>query len=340
MQDTLTPARLVLTILYLAIDELDPEDVFAHAGIPPARLDDPDGLISASDTRQLVQSTLELTGDPALGLHLGQEIGIEMLDLVGMAVANAPDLRSALDMLTRYSPLISTLSEITLIQEGDRVRLVLKLVDELSSLDTPYFAEICGAAFYCIVRRMLDGNFFLRTIRCRNPAPAWRDEYNEVLGEETEILFEAGEDSIEFDRALLDLPLKRHSPGLYQFLRTQAARRMASLPQPESATATVQRLITEHMGQRLIDLPLISEDMGLNPRTLQRRLKEENTTFLVLHDACRYRRAREQLLLQDTSIEMLAASLGYSEPANFYRAFKTWSGLTPSEYRRQYKAGA
>lgn len=337
MQNLLTPARLVLTFFYLAIDELDPEEVFAHAGIPAARLDDPDGLISASDIRLLTKSVIELTGDPALGLHLGQEIGIEMLDLVGMAVASAPDLRSALEMLTQYSPLLSTLAEITLVQEGERVRLVLKLVDELSSL--PYFAEVCGAAFYCILQRHLDGNFFLRTIRSRNPAPAWREEYHEVLGDEAELLFEAGEDSVEFDRALLDLPLKKHSPGLYQYLRAQAARKLASLPQPESTTATVQRLISEHMGQRLIDLTLISEEMGLNPRTLQRRLKDENTSFLQLHDACRYRRAREQLLDRDISIELLAAILGYSEPANFYRAFKTWSGLTPSEYRRQYKSG-
>lgn len=337
MQNLLTPARLVLTFFYLAIDELDPEEVFAHAGIPAARLDDPDGLISASDIRLLTKSVIELTGDPALGLHLGQEIGIEMLDLVGMAVASAPDLRSALEMLTQYSPLLSTLAEINLVQEGERVRLVLTLVDELSS--QPYFAEVCGAAFYCMVRRHLDGNFFLRTARTRSPAPDWRDEYHEVLGDETEILFEAGEDSFEFDRALLDLPLKRHSPGLYQYLRAQAARKLASLPQAESTTATVQRLISEQMGQRLIDLTLISEEMGLNPRTLQRRLKEENTSFLLLHDACRYRRAREQLLDRDISIELLAASLGYSEPANFYRAFKTWSGLTPSEYRRQYKSG-
>lgn len=337
MQNLLTPARLVLTFFYLAIDELDPEEVFAHAGIPAARLDDPDGLISASDIRLLMKSVIELTGDPALGLHLGQEIGIEMLDLVGMAVASAPDLRSALEMLTQYSPLLSTLAEINLVQEGERVRLVLTLVDELSS--QPYFAEVCGAAFYCMVRRHLDGNFFLRTARTRSPAPDWRDEYHEVLGDETEILFEAGEDSFEFDRALLDLPLKRHSPGLYQYLRAQAARKLASLPQAESTTATVQRLISEQMGQRLIDLTLISEEMGLNPRTLQRRLKEENTSFLLLHDACRYRRAREQLLDRDISIELLAASLGYSEPANFYRAFKTWSGLTPSEYRRQYKSG-
>lgn len=339
MQDTLTPAKLVLTILYLAIDELDPEDVFAHAGIPAARLDDPEGLISASDTRKLINSTLALTGDPALGLHLGQEIGIEMLDLVGMAVSNAPDLRGALDMMTRYGPLLSTLGRVTVSEDGERVRVVLHLVDELASMNSHYFGEVCGAAFYSIIRRLLDGEFLLRTVRCRLPSPPWVDEYTGALGEETVMLFEAGEDSIEFDRELLDRPMKRHSPGLYQYLRTQAARRLASLPQPENTAASVQRLVNDHLGRHLVDLPLIAEEMGLNPRTLQRRLKDEDTSFKQLLDGCRYRMARDYLAQGEGSIDALAANLGYSEPANFYRAFKSWSGLTPNEYRRQYQAG-
>lgn len=337
MQDTLTPAKLVLTALYMSFDELEPEDVFAHAGVPAARLEDPDGMISSSDTCKLVQAAIELTGDPALGLHLGQEIGIEMLDMVGMMVSNSPYLRGALDIMTRYSPLISTLGRVTIIEDGDLVRVALTLDDELSVMDSPFYAEVCSAAFFGIFRRLLDGDFVLRTLRSRHPAPPWQNEYSDVMGEEVTILFGAGEDSMEFDSTMLDLPMKRHSPGLYQYLRTQAAKRMASLPQTDSTSASVQRLINELLGQQLIDLPLIAEEMGLNPRTLQRRLKEEDTSFKQLLDGCRHQMAREQLLLNEVSIDELAASLGFSEPANFYRAFKSWSGLTPNEFRRQYR---
>ncbi|HEX4940254.1 MAG TPA: helix-turn-helix domain-containing protein, partial [Candidatus Kapabacteria bacterium] len=74
-----------------------------------------------------------------------------------------------------------------------------------------------------------------------------------------------------------------------------------------------------------------------NPRTLQRRLKEENITFQSLFDSSRYRLACELLAQTGNPVEDIAAMLGYSEPTNFYRAFKTWSGLTPNEYRRQYR---
>lgn len=339
MTEVLTPAKFVLITLYLTIDEVDMDAMLAHAGVPPQRIFDENGVVSANDVLLLARSALELTGDPALGLHLGQEFGIEMLDLVGMMLSAAPDAGTAMQIGIQYSQLVSTLGSVELIEEGDRVRLVLHLIDDLLTQNTYYFVEFAAAAFFCISRRVVDGEFFLRRITTRHPAPAWQNEYAQVFGEEVEFIFDAAEDSLEFDRALLELPMARHSPGLYRHLREEAARRLASRPQPESASASVQRLIDEHLGQRLIDLPLIAEHMGVNPRTLQRRLKEEKTSFHLLHDACRFRRAREQLLHPDTSIEVLAASLGYSEPANFYRAFKTWSGQTPSEYRRQHKPG-
>lgn len=337
MSETLTPAKLVLMVLYLVMDDMELEAVAEHAGIPVARLEDMDGIISIGDVIKLIQSTLELTGDPALGLHVGQEISVEMLDIFGMMVSSAPNARAAIQTLTRYSPLISTLARAEVIEEGDSVRIVLHLHEELLAIDNNYCVEVIATGFFYLMRRLVDGPVIMRRWRSLRPAPAWVAEYYDALDPETEFCFEAGENSVEFDRAILDLPMKRHSPGLYQQLHLQAAKRMASLPNPERTSTSVKRLIDENLGRQLIDLPLIADLMGLNPRTLQRRLKEENVTFQSLHDSSRHRLACDLLAQQNSPVEDIAAMLGYSEPTNFYRAFKTWSGLTPNEYRRQYR---
>ncbi|MFN3587036.1 MAG: helix-turn-helix domain-containing protein [Moraxellaceae bacterium] len=90
----------------------------------------------------------------------------------------------------------------------------------------------------------------------------------------------------------------------------------------------------------MLDLLTIAERMGMTPRTLQRRLKAENMTFQVIYDACR-RECAKHYLLEETAgdINTLAAMLGYSEPANFYRAFKGWFGETPSEFRQRRRPG-
>lgn len=340
MKELLTPARLILTTLYLGLDEgLEAETVMERAGLPPSRLEDMDSHFTMDEVRDLLQASLELTDDPALGLHLGQEFAIEMLDLVGMVASRAPDMRTAIQHAILYAPLITTLGNFRLTEEGSQARVTLHLMPELLELNTHFIAEIVAAGALCIGRRVVAGDISPSRMRFRLPAPPWQAEYAQVFGEEVEILFEAGEDSLEFDRRLLDYPMKRHSPGLYQHLRQQAARRLASLPQPESTRASVERLIGEYLGERLLDLPTIAERMGLTPRTLQRRLKEEGSSFQTVYDHCRQQQAHLHLTTLDTDIHTLAALLGYSEPANFYRAFKGWFGLTPSEYRRRHRPG-
>jgi AraC-like DNA-binding protein len=328
-----------MMILFLALDELEPETVLEHAGLPVSLMEDMDGAIPVEDFGKLLSSAIALTGDEAIGLHVGQEFGIEMLDVVGMIVSHAPDLRTAIGHLSQYLPLVSHINTFELREEGASARLFMHLPEELARLNNPAMAEFCMASLFCMGRRLVDGNLVIRTLRSRLPAPPWLAEYPSVIGDDVELLFNAGEDSAEFDSYLLNLPMKRHAPGLYQQMRNQAARRLASLPQPESTSGNVRGLIDEFLGERLLDLPTIAERMGLTPRTLQRRLQDENTTFQSIYDSCRRERARSYLLEEsEVEIDTLAAMMGYSEPANFYRAFKGWFGVTPSEYQRRHGA--
>lgn len=219
----LTPGRIVLIVLFLALDDLDVEQVLAHAGLPSSLADDMDAHIPVEDVAKLIASGIELSGDPALGLHLGQELGMEMLDVVGMIVGSSPTFRDALTALSEYMPLLSNLTWFELHEEGDRARMQMHLPEGMAKLQSTFLGELCAATLFCQARRLVDGNFFLRRLCSCLQAPPWVDEYRQVLGDDVELVFEAGEDSVEFDRLLLDLPMKRHSPGLYQQLRAQAA---------------------------------------------------------------------------------------------------------------------
>lgn len=335
MKDVLTPAYIIFLALCL-VEDMDIDAILANAGINPARLTEPDGMISAAEVAAIVESTNALSNDPALGLHVGEEIGVEMLDLMGMLVSTAPNLREAITCAQNSSRLISTLGHIELREQGDEAAVVLHLIAGPTQLHIDGYAETVAAACISIIRRLVRGQVHLRALHCRHPEPAWVDEYRRIFGEETELVFNAPEYAMHFDRQLLDLPMSRHSPGLYQHLRAEAARRLASRPERESSSASVQRLIDEALGETVIDLPLIAARMGLNPRTLQRRLHEEGGNFSLILEACRYRCARDWIGQSERSVEDLAAHLGYSEPAVFYRAFKNWSGFTPNEYRQRH----
>jgi AraC-like DNA-binding protein len=336
MSETITPANIVLLCMQVLMDDVDLDELFGHAGIPIERLLDPEGVLTSSDIVRITESARSLTNDPALGLHLGEELGVEMLDIVGMLVSTAPTARDAIASVLRYSPLFTAMGRGDLLEEGDRARVVLHMVDDMEPI-LAFCVEVAGAAFWNSVRRLVRGEFRLRRLCLAQPAPAWADEYPRVFGEEVEFVFDAAENSVEFDRACLDLAMIRHTPGLYQRLQEQAARRLASRPQSESASAAVLRMIDEHLGEHVLDLSTVAGYMGLTPRTLQRRLKDESTSFQSLYDLRRQQVAQDHLQ-RDTDVETIAAMLGYSDPANFYRAFKAWTGVSPSEFRKRRSA--
>jgi AraC-like DNA-binding protein len=78
----------------------------------------------------------------------------------------------------------------------------------------------------------------------------------------------------------------------------------------------------------------VARPLGLSERTLQRRLRDEGTTFGALVDDVRLELARMYLGDPELAIFEVAFLLGYSEPSAFNRAFRRWTGASPSEHRR------
>ena len=75
--------------------------------------------------------------------------------------------------------------------------------------------------------------------------------------------------------------------------------------------------------------------LGYSKRTLQRKLKEENTTFQQQHNHTREFLAKHYLKNSDMTNEDIAYLLGYQDSNSFIRAFQMWTGVTISEYRKK-----
>ena len=80
----------------------------------------------------------------------------------------------------------------------------------------------------------------------------------------------------------------------------------------------------------------VAKELNMTQRTLQRRLKEEGTSYAQLRDSVRFRFAEEYLRDPVMDMATIAANLGFSEPANFYAAFKRWQGMSPGEFRKRF----
>jgi AraC-like DNA-binding protein len=84
----------------------------------------------------------------------------------------------------------------------------------------------------------------------------------------------------------------------------------------------------------------VASELGLKPRTLNRLLGREGTSFIRTLEDARYERARRLLRESAPSVLSIAWSLGYADASAFSRAFRRWSGMTPTEWRQAAESGA
>jgi AraC-like DNA-binding protein len=102
----------------------------------------------------------------------------------------------------------------------------------------------------------------------------------------------------------------------------------------DSCSAQVSHIIGKRMGRSVLDVHSIAEEIGMSPRTLQRRLAEEGTSLRRLVQ--QHRSHVVDRLLQDraATITSIAHDVGYSDGTTFSRAFKSWRGQSPRDHRQ------
>ena len=106
---------------------------------------------------------------------------------------------------------------------------------------------------------------------------------------------------------------------------------------PGSFTRDVRRVITEMLPDIAPTERLVASQLGWSTRSLQRRLHEERTTFRELLADCRRELATATLRMGTHSVSELGSQLGFSHVGAFTRAFKRWTGQTPSSYALDWK---
>ena len=107
-----------------------------------------------------------------------------------------------------------------------------------------------------------------------------------------------------------------------------------------SIKQTVVRLLRARVVFPDATLEALANDLSMHPRTLHRRLEQEGASFRELVNEARFFVSGQ--LLSGTKMEVtdIAFALGYADPSGFSRAFQKWSGMTPSQWRKQGVASA
>ena len=149
-----------------------------------------------------------------------------------------------------------------------------------------------------------------------------------------QLRFGMPEVQLRLRHADLDRPLRMADASSARQAIALCEQELAAIGQGERLLPTVHNLLRDSLDAP----PTVAELAGrlcLSVRSLKRKLAQQGTSYQRLLDDLRYTQARKLLDQQDVRLQDLGQRLGYSEPASFTRAFRKWSGQTPSAYRRR-----
>jgi AraC-like DNA-binding protein len=113
---------------------------------------------------------------------------------------------------------------------------------------------------------------------------------------------------------------------------------MSRLPDDARIEAQVERLVTSHLVRGVPPIEDIAPQLALSSRTLQRRLSERGTTFAEVVERARRRLAERYLEDERLSLAEIGFLVGFSDPSNFHRAFRRWTGETPTTFRARNRS--
>jgi AraC-like DNA-binding protein len=296
--------------------------------IDRAQLSAPGARLPVTAISALVERARELTGEPALGVYLGTQMRISWHGFLGFAAMSASTVREALALAVRFAPTRTDALALRVEADAENTALVIdELVDLGASRDVVVLSLVIGIwqIGNALTGRVMDGHAELAM-----PRPPYFDRFSSLVAGRAE--FDCAAHRLVFPSASLELPLIMADAGALELARAQCDRELEALSRESSLVARVRALVRQGP-DGVGTIEALARRLGMSPRTLKRKLALHDTSFSELVRDQR-REVAQQLLRGPATIDQVAERLGYSDAQNFTRAFRRWTGMTPSAYRK------
>jgi AraC-like DNA-binding protein len=292
--------------------------------IPLALLDNPESLLPLAHLLGFLARNARAEGVGDLGLRAASQSNVSGLGLFGRILMQSASLNIALDKASRLIPQFNSGQRIWIDRWQGRAR-ICHCLPRTAGEGRKYGNQFTMSMIIDLMRQAAGAQWRPHEIHVEmgvdDPAAY------ESLGVR---LRESAVAAVVCDSHLLSRPL----PGSLRLeMRAEDATTFARGAPPDDFVDSIRQVIATYMRNDMVGIEHISSIVGLGSRTLQRRLQERGMEYSEIVAATRLSLARR--LLDDRAIAVtdIAQELGYSDAANFTRAFRKWTGLAPSVYR-------
>ena len=288
-------------------------------------------LLPGASYLALMQAAMELSQDGDFGLHVGERISPASYPVLGYTLMSCRNLSHAISQVTRYESIIHNLGHFGLELTNDAMTLTWSSALPESSASRQVTESVMSGV-RVFAERLVAREIPVRQVTFTHVAPDNLEEHHRLLGER--IVFGAATNSVTCDRAILDWEVPNADASLFPLLKEHAERLLAQRADDSpSIVEDVRKALSSMLSTGDVKLKQVAERLEMHPRTLQRRLNDVDSSFQDILEGVRKDMAKRYLADHSMSLAEVAFLLGYHDQSSFNRAFKEWTGESPSSFR-------
>ncbi|MEP4052982.1 MAG: AraC family transcriptional regulator ligand-binding domain-containing protein [Litorimonas sp.] len=323
-------------VLNHATAGVETHDLLLNLGVEPDAPIDPKHMVDASSFYDFFAALA--SRDPngvSLPLRIGATMKSDEYGAFGLAWKSAPNLRGSYLRSERYGHVLGSAETYSLERSDDgwffnldkdgdgRLGMLLSNEASLSAVDV-------------ISKEVSTKRFMPLAVYFKHPSRGDTSVYEKHFG--CSVYFETERDALLVSEDSLEEPNRLGDETIASFFDRHLEQELTELTNDEGLEQSVRRAVANVLSEGVPTLSSIASEMGIGPRTLQRRLSDNGHSFQSVVDTARHELAQQLLRETEYSLAEIAFLTGFSEQSGFSRAFKRWSGKTPRSYRLRVPA--
>jgi AraC-like DNA-binding protein len=332
------PTRYLMPLIdQLRRQGVDVGQLLRMAGLTPTHFEVRDGTLKPIEFESFIASARRLTGRTDLGFEAGRLVQQTSHELLGYGMLSCRSIDEVLRLVARHYHLMIETFELRYRRVGKGPGEATYTPATSMPLETLHFyLEMLAMAHCNQARLFLGADLSAYDVHLSMPEPAHVDRYRSLAP----VRFHFDPRGLPGLRVvmgaeLLDRPLPMANARLVEDIDERCAAIGQRPPSSDEGWGDYVKMMLRQAHGELVTLDDLARHVSLSARTIDRHLKKEGLQFRDLAQQVRFERACELLVAPAATVAQVAADLGFSDAANFSRAFRRVVGVAPGEYQRR-----
>ena len=312
---------------------VDMHALLASSGIDEAVFWDKQGRLPVDSVVKLHHSCSWVMNDEVNGL-LESPLRAGIFRMMALTAVHTSTLGDALQRCVDFINLFENSFVYSIVQKRRQTELILERIPGHAVRDD-HAISLLMSVLHRFLGWLANDRLMLNQVMLDYSPPEYKEEFQYIFYG-APVLYNQAVNSISFDRHYLDHPVVQTEASAHSYVRRAPMDIYLPLDAGGRWTMDVRKRLKQAFTKNklLLQFDQLASEMDLNPQTLRRRLKAEATSFDTIKAQLRRDIAIHRLGDAQYSIEAIAEDCGYTEPSAFIRAFKSWTGFTPLQFRK------